>query len=861
MMRWLALLLVLGVGASCLAAGPGAAAQAADVGRPPVWLAMGDSYASGTGMPGTADESGLLQGVMDCKRANGEGDARAWAVVAYDARWGEAARRENLYFVACTGAITDDWATQVEEASLRWFGGEEPLVDVVSFSFGGNNVEFADVLVDCLDAHLLSWEFALNLVDLDPGCDVDLSQLEARIDLLAGETPSEGVAEQIEGSVTLPELYDSIARLVRPGGHVFVTGYPRILEEYSLWEPWQQVTANCEGIEGFDAPMLRYAVGYLNSRIRGAVEDANGRHPGITFHFIDLADEVYENGTRPGERHGLCSAEPWINGLTTGITNLNVLDLDLGRSFHPKREGHEMSGLYLAGYIAQNVTFTDQVAEEAETVPALLASRGSALFVYDLDGRLTSWQDFGSRVGAVHDGWGGLVLATSADPIGGSAALPDMPSSSIWRLHPDGQQQLLLGAEPGAVGYGLLAVEWYAGAPNVFVLEWQPDGDSAYAADLARYDLASGTYERVPGGERAAEFGIEGGEFYGWGLDSLAVIDGQIWISTRHEVGTQTSVVGGDSGDIVHGDFTTWDWPGTRFVNLHTSLGSQTRQVLGISEPGEQDSKTMPLDPSSGYQVLIDATDSMALLSSADTGYTLVTGLDSEVWESRPFVGPAGLRGFVPIGFQLSEGVSAPSPVPDPIGLSLSPDGLGAGLSFGTPGAVVEAALVQRFGVPTRVDSLLLPYEIEGWWADHPDQPDIWWEYRSGVNLCWDMLCVWLGTDEQGRETFVGWEYAGYWYEVGTPPSPALATARGITFGSTFAEVWEAYPDVRPTWGGGGMVGFNIGWEAPPNPMLPHATGRLDYGTGNGQDLQPEDIPGGVTVLSLGAGSGPSWSE
>ncbi len=152
-----------------------------------VWLALGDSYSSGEGIPGTVPEGqdGVNGGPngqgRDCRRASGEGtDAIAWAVGAFDrlaADFGLA----HMDFVACTGATTDEAATQIGEA--RQATGRERW-ELITFSFGGNNIGFAHVLKGCLD---IENEDAGGIVDLSPGCDVSEQRLRRRIDVLTGQ--------------------------------------------------------------------------------------------------------------------------------------------------------------------------------------------------------------------------------------------------------------------------------------------------------------------------------------------------------------------------------------------------------------------------------------------------------------------------------------------------------------------------------------------------------------------------------------------------------------------------------------------------------------------------------------------------
>lgn len=317
-------------------------APARAAGPPLAWLALGDSYASGEGLPGTPEPGDARP---DCARATGEHAAAAWAVSAYRATARREPRLARQTFVACSGAITDDVTDQIAEATAatdlrQW--------DLVSLSFGGNNIKFADVVLGCIDlAH--RW----NPVDFTPGCDVDEARLRRRVDMLTGARPVD--RHDYAGSLTLPRLYDIVAARVRPGGYVVVTGYPNLVEEVSRWDPWRrELLGACEGLEAYDIAMLRSVGGYLNQQIALAVEAANARHSqrGVHFMFADLARDVYETGDAANQRHGLCSAEPWLNGRTLGALSRDWRPI---KSFHPNQAGHDASGAFVANLIRDHV--------------------------------------------------------------------------------------------------------------------------------------------------------------------------------------------------------------------------------------------------------------------------------------------------------------------------------------------------------------------------------------------------------------------------------------------------------------------------------------------------------------------------
>jgi lysophospholipase L1-like esterase len=142
------------------------------------YVALGDSYASGTGA-GSYGDSG------SCKRS-----ANAYAQL-----WANANAPSEFSFVACSGAVTSDvLANQV--------GALTSDTALVTISIGGNDAGFADVMTDC------------NLGS-DDSC----------------VTRNEEAQAFARG--TLPGLLDGVYTEIRdraPSAQVVVLGYPHIYQ-------------------------------------------------------------------------------------------------------------------------------------------------------------------------------------------------------------------------------------------------------------------------------------------------------------------------------------------------------------------------------------------------------------------------------------------------------------------------------------------------------------------------------------------------------------------------------------------------------------------------------------------------------
>ncbi|MHA6781116.1 hypothetical protein ACVGOW_08985 [Pseudonocardia saturnea] len=298
-------------------------------------------------------------------------DAKAYAVRAF-----EAVRTmfgfSTLDFVACTGAKTRDLETQITEAEIR---SGRTSWDVVTLGFGGNDLGdgdggFGEIIIGCLDAR----EWGPRPRDLPDGCDISLGEAKQRIDVLAREK--------------LPDLYRRVAELVRPGGDIIVVGYPQIFESVDRWDSWRRnVLRNCEGIRVQDIPLLRNVSDYLNASIFDAVVNADKESgiQGVRFHYIDTTATLYEpNGS--DNRHGVCSQDPWINGLTVGLRSGDVRYI---RSFHPDATGHQATGEAVANLFGSKVVF-DDAPEGIYPVGALIAASGSTVTLESIEVGLNS---------------------------------------------------------------------------------------------------------------------------------------------------------------------------------------------------------------------------------------------------------------------------------------------------------------------------------------------------------------------------------------------------------------------------------------------------------------------------------------
>jgi hypothetical protein len=165
--------LLAGAGSTPASAGSGAQEEAQAV----QYVALGDSYSSGTGTRDYLDDG------TDCQRS-----ARAYPSLL------AAARGWSLNLRACSGATIGD----VTATQLSALGAGTGRVTV---SVGGNDAGFADVLTECA---LPAWA---------SDCDAAVDEAQAYV---AGTLPG-----------ALSTLYGRI-RTAAPDARVTVVGYPRV---------------------------------------------------------------------------------------------------------------------------------------------------------------------------------------------------------------------------------------------------------------------------------------------------------------------------------------------------------------------------------------------------------------------------------------------------------------------------------------------------------------------------------------------------------------------------------------------------------------------------------------------------------
>jgi GDSL-like Lipase/Acylhydrolase family len=259
------------------------------------YVALGDSYSSGQGTG--VYLSGTAQSGDECHRS-----ALAYP---FDANLALAYYSQRFSFHACSGSVISDFthsnhAFPSEPPQLHWLSGAAGTkASLVTFTIGGNNAHFAEVLKSC---YINSLE-----PDTQPCQDQWNSSVNGAITRMGENSP--GNAE------SLTQLYEKVAALA-PNATILVVGYPRFFPPHppnqcGTGSLWTQFT---------------YAqMQWMNDEVR-SMDNMTARAVRETLDPHVRYVEIYEV-LRGHER---CEPEPWLNGIKLKGS---------GESFHPTIQG------------------------------------------------------------------------------------------------------------------------------------------------------------------------------------------------------------------------------------------------------------------------------------------------------------------------------------------------------------------------------------------------------------------------------------------------------------------------------------------------------------------------------------------
>lgn len=324
------------------------ALPAAAVPPAPSVLVLGDSYASGEGLP-------TAEGVCGTERE------RSWgALVA------EELGASDLQLLACSGATVADVTVGGDLGRSPQLSDAAPA-ELVLLTIGGNDLGFTSIVADCLGFAELrqspaiealeggGWTDLVTSGSTDRGCDVTQEELVERVDGFAA--PDRFPLAGDGGTGSLADLYVAVAeQAVADGGQLVVVGYPALFAEVARWP--DRYGRRCHGLRDTDAQALARVVVALDDQLAAAVTAATRELDQDAIRYVSVLAAF--DGSVDGVDHRLCGGgPPWINGLTVSEGGVDVarlltqlgagpggLDLEAlgarpGGSFHPSTAGHE----------------------------------------------------------------------------------------------------------------------------------------------------------------------------------------------------------------------------------------------------------------------------------------------------------------------------------------------------------------------------------------------------------------------------------------------------------------------------------------------------------------------------------------
>lgn len=329
------------------------------------WLGLGDSYSSGEGVM-FSGESQIPDNSHDCARSEWAWAqlAAVWADRGDDASltpvYAELAQslptverplKVDMDFVACSGAQTieagdsEDLDEQLAQAEGRY--------DVITFTFGGNDAGFSDILIDCMVPS-----------PVERGEQIRRGCIEAESSMRAHITGT--VAQRLD--VAFRKIREQV---LAPGGHVIVLGYPRLFDAPAIW----RFRDSCLTLPAKDGAMLRRVADELNGVFAAAARHHHFEYADVAAFFEghNVCGRTWTPGMTATARHEKlradhnyigalhdCRRYSWINGLSVGLE----VGVRYMHSFHPNMCGH-----YVESFLVSSRVLTLESLGDRELVP------------------------------------------------------------------------------------------------------------------------------------------------------------------------------------------------------------------------------------------------------------------------------------------------------------------------------------------------------------------------------------------------------------------------------------------------------------------------------------------------------------
>jgi len=307
------------------------------------YVALGDSYSSGEGNP--SYDQGTDVPTDKCHRS-----PEAYPNLLTEHATGWDLGPED--FVACSGSTIQNVVYGQTSQAHREGAQLDKLsssTGKVTISIGGNDVDFTNVVEDCIygvNASFLGVNGSRDCADKIYAGDnstngMTLAEYEDQLISRLGQdvpciTPQGDPPAQCSGPVpSLAHLYELIQRDA-PKASIYVLLYPHLFNDepgpsqcdiYGFGVGYSRIGAHVF-ISQKNQQFINGGVDQLDAEIIAQAEQAQAAGVNVTYVDPRL---LYDGG---GQGHGVCSDHPWINGL-----HLETDGNPAAESFHPNPAG------------------------------------------------------------------------------------------------------------------------------------------------------------------------------------------------------------------------------------------------------------------------------------------------------------------------------------------------------------------------------------------------------------------------------------------------------------------------------------------------------------------------------------------
>jgi hypothetical protein len=289
-----------------------------------VWLALGDSYSAGVGVPGPID-SQTNRACRTHREQSYAGQAKQQAT--------NAGRTIAFQFAACMNAKTVDilkpQSGTGQLAQLEYVKANRP--DVVTITIGGNDIRFPTIARLCV---------ANAIASILVSCPVDSNSM-------ALDSPKRGERASWDGLYDrLVNTYVAIRQQQPATGHLYVNSYPVLFDNPSHWNRVSQILQRCGVFSATESRLANAMSVRLGDTTFKAVQEANRRVGGV--HFVDwrppvVSERISGRVQRVAyDPNGLCSRNPLPDATMNPLylPGLTPAGHDWHDSFHPTTRGY-----------------------------------------------------------------------------------------------------------------------------------------------------------------------------------------------------------------------------------------------------------------------------------------------------------------------------------------------------------------------------------------------------------------------------------------------------------------------------------------------------------------------------------------